>query len=454
MHRLFLLAVLFLSATALAQNAGLDRRFGERGIASLRDPSVPTNYKHIGLAACAAPDGNLNVVVQQGNTSLALFRVLPDGNLDTHFSGDGFTTVTVPLSNDEGAQGACMADGRILVLRQVPGVGNDRNFQLTRLMPDGTLDAGFGAGSGYVTVDMDTHTAGLGDLEFPLGLNIEPGGSILVSLRVFLADGGSRPGLARFTADGTLIFARTYLTLAGTTPNYATAAGMALDGKLWLFGGGNPTGLPVSSWFRAVVDALTGDVLQTFVASDGNYVVDGGRILPSGIMIIAAKYVPQSEPGGAYRPRLLVVRDTGTTFVALPSVSPMTTGTPTLSPFPGAGVAIPIGGDRVLQGSPIGDLAGEFNLATYAAVVQLGATAAEDRVDVQFGNNGRVQFAYRTETPCANGAPTLQNPVRFSNWRGRPVLAGVHSTDCTNAQRNAFASRLLAPEDIFGDSFD
>lgn len=447
---LFFSALLF-SSTAIAQNAGINRDFGSNGIASLRDPVNP-NARFLGLGACAFGD-RLNVVSASNANLLTTFRLRPDGSLDSTFGIGGFVHTEVPISGEDSAQAACLSDGRILVARMAPGTGTDRNIQLIRLTPNGALDTTF-AGTGFLTVDQDAHTTGLGDLEFPLGLNLETDGSISVSTRTYLSDGSSRPGLIRISSNGVLAYARIYTTLPGVTPVYATAAGLGPNGRIWLVGGCNPTGTPFNSWFRAELDPATGNVLQTSAGADGNYIVDGGRVLSTGVMVVVGKYVPQNQPGGAYQPRLLVFRESGTSHVVLPAPFAVNSFEPTLAPFPGYGVAIPIAEGRVLFGAPLGSQNGDFELATYAAVVELGADASGDRVDTRFGINGATQFAYRTPTPCANGSPTLQRPVRFSNWLGRPVLAGIHATTCANNPRNAFAARLLAPDDVMITGFE
>lgn len=447
----FVLSVLLVAASAHAQNTGIDRQFGIDGILSLRDRAQP-DARHLGLAACAAPGGGLNVLVATEATILTLFRIRPDGRTDRQFGNDGIVTMTVPASNEDAAQGACMGDGRIVVARHAPGAGSDMNTQLIRVLANGGLDPAF-AGVGHVTLDFDQHVAGLADWEFPLGLNLDARGNILVSMRLFTGPATSRPGLASVDESGTLRFARSY-DLPGATGEHASAAGVGPNGRIWLVGSARPNGLPYSTWFRAELDPANGSVLATNVGNDGTYLVDGGRVLANGVMVVAAKYVPQSEPGGPYRPRLLVFREAGTSFVALPAPYPVNNSAPSLSPTQGHGVAIPIADGRVLFGAPLGGNNGEWERATYAAVVELGASAAEDRVDRRFGYGGAVQFAYRTPEPCANGSPTLQRPVRFSNWRGRPVLAGIHATTCANDPRNAFVSTLMLPNDVFSGSFE
>jgi hypothetical protein len=453
MSRILTLLALFLPLSLHAQNAGLDRRFGGDGLVSLREPTA-TNARHLGMAACAAPGGGLNVVSATAADTLAMFRLRGDGSLDPSFSGDGIATMTVPASGDDTAQSACMSDGRIVLSRMAPGSGNDKNIQLIRVDPDGTLDTAFGVG-GTRTIDFDAYEVGLGDLEFPLALNLIAGNHILVSTRTYLSGGDSRPGLIRVDADGNVQFAR-LVTVSGSTPVYATGAGIGNNGRIWLVGGGNPNGTPYNSWFRVELDATTGATLASFIGTDGNYIVDGGRMLANGIMVAVGKYVPQNEPGGAYRPRLLVFRDSGATAVALPALTAVNNSAPTLAPFAGRAVAIPTGDGRVLVVAPMGGQNQEWELATYVAEVELGATAAEDRVDTRFGHNGAFQFYFPgSGTPtCANGSPPLQRMVRASNWGGRPVLVGIHATTCALNPRSTMVARLLTRDDVFFDHFD
>lgn len=453
---LFQLALLMflalLTSRGYAQNAGINRAFGTQGLTSLRDPANG-QARFLGLGACATAGNRLNVITSSSEDLLTIFRLLPDGNLDTSFGNGGLVNTVVPPSYFDDGLASCMSDGRILVVRRVPGSGADSNVQLLRLNANGTLDTSF-ASSGVLTVDFDQHASGLGDLEFPLGLNLEADGSSFVTCRIYRGDGPSRPGLVRVDSNGSVAFVRLYDTLIGVTPVYAASANIGPNGRIWMVGGGNPTSTPFNSWFRTELDAATGNVVQTFVGSDGNYVVDGGRVLANGVMVVAGKYVPQSQPGGAYQPRLIVFRSTGTSVVSLPLPAPVSTFEPTLSPYPGRAVAIPTVDNRVLFGAPLGDQTGAYELATYAAVIELGADANGDRVDTRFGQNGATQFAYRTANPCANGAPTEQRPVRFSNWLNRPVVAGIHATTCGPNPRNAFVARLLAPEDVLSNSFE
>lgn len=205
-----------------------------------------------------------------------------------------------------------------------------------------------------------------------------------------------------------------------TQETYLTLFRLRRNGSL-----DTPTNTAFVTWFKAVVDSITCNLLSTTVGQEGNDIVDGGRVLPSGIMVVAEKFVPQSEPGGPYRPRLLVFHEQGASHVALPLAAPVNApandSAATVSPFPGVGVAIPLTDGRILQGSPMGGQNGGYELATYAAVVELGATAAQDRADTRFGLNRATQFVFRLDPACTLNSPPLQRAVRFSNWLSRPA---------------------------------
>jgi hypothetical protein len=451
MSRLLALLALILALPAAAQNVGLDPRFGSDGMLSLRDPSAP-NARQIGMSACAAPGGGLTVVAATADDRLAMFRLKLDGSLDTSFSGDGMTSIAVPPSNDDTVLGACMSDGRIVLARMAQGTGSDRNIQVMRVTPDGELDAAFGIG-GTRVIDFDAYEPGLGDLEFVLGINLIAGNEILVTTRIFVGGNDSRPGIARLDASGNISYAR-IINVPGATVHYASGAGIGVDNRIWVVGGCNPTNTAYNTWFRAELDPATGATLESFVGNEGNYTVDSGRVLANGVMVALGKYVPQNEPGGAYRPRLLVFREGGTTTLTLPALNAVNDFEPTLSPFPGHAVVIPTTDGRVMVSAPMGGQNGQFDLATYVASAEVGASAAEDRVETRFGNNGAFQFHASAGAPCTNGSPPAQRITRASNWLGRPILVGFHATTCSTMPRNVMVARVLLRDDVFFDGFD
>ena len=150
---------------------------GGDGTASAAAAMAP----HDGPPLILLPGGTLNVLSMTKETFLTVFRLRKDGSLDTSFSGDGMTTITVPSSFDDNGFGSCMADGRIVVVRHAQGVGSDMNVQIFRVMPDGVLDPSFANGTGVLTLDMDQYVSGLANAEYPTGLNLDAAGNIFLS---------------------------------------------------------------------------------------------------------------------------------------------------------------------------------------------------------------------------------------------------------------------------------
>ena len=100
--------------------------------------------------------------------SLERRRMLSAGDLDLTF-GDGTVTVDLPGSNsDTGLAVALQADGRLVVAAL-----SDGDFAVTRYAPDGTIDAGFGAGG--------TARVEFGKLDIPRDIAVDGEGRIVVA---------------------------------------------------------------------------------------------------------------------------------------------------------------------------------------------------------------------------------------------------------------------------------
>lgn len=87
-------------------------------------------------------------VPQSGtNYDLVVARMNPDGSLDTSFGNGGVTTIDAGSSTDAAKALIIQSDGRIVVGGAAPGVG----AALARLNTDGSLDASFGTGGKVIT---------------------------------------------------------------------------------------------------------------------------------------------------------------------------------------------------------------------------------------------------------------------------------------------------------------
>lgn len=437
----------FLSAAAFAQNSGIDRRFGDGGIASISDPQNP-DAGAIGFVACGVSPDHVRLVSYRNSTTLVSIRVdaqgLPVGSM---------MPVTVAASASSNVViGACMGDGRIVVVREVAGTDQDRNIQVLRLRADGTLDPSFGSGSGQVVVDMDAYAV-LGDAERPSGLNLEASGGVLVSLRLDAPGNNTDPGLVRLAADGTVRFARHYPTLPGLTgASAATAAGLAADGHVWMAGTGEQPGL--TTWFRVRVDAASGQTIDSISGgADDDVITGSGRMLADGNTMVVVSRATQD--GLRYRPRLLVIRGSAASHVDLPTPFDIAAAPASMPAYVSGGNAIPTSEGRILLVDALMRLPDlDRDVATYAALVELGPGAGLDRIDPRFGTGGRTQFAWRGSEACAGNVPTWQRALHATNWRGRALLSGWHLRTCTGSEPRPMLARVLNADDVFADGLE
>jgi uncharacterized delta-60 repeat protein len=136
------------------------------------------------------PDGKIVVAgySQNGAYNFAVARLLPDGNLDETFDGDGIVTTSF-VTNSEAWGVVLQPDGRIVVAGRAGNSGID--FAVARYLPNGTLDATFN--------DNGRVTTNLGGSDYGRSVALQPDGKILV--------GGSSDGsmaVVRYDTDGRL----------------------------------------------------------------------------------------------------------------------------------------------------------------------------------------------------------------------------------------------------------
>lgn len=467
MRRLtWFLPALLCCGAAFAQNSGIDRSFGDNGIASISDPQQPTSELQ-GFVSCAMPGGKLRMVARLNPTQIG--SQLVDANGQTSGS---LARISVHTESWEGggfqAIGACMGDGRIVIAREVVGTfrsahpdGNlfDSNLHVVRLRSDGSLDPEFGFG-GEVLLDMDGYTTGLDVRETPLGINLEPDGGVLVSMALEVTGGGSNAGLVRLAADGSVRFARRYAIFptlpSGDSTLYASAAGVAANGQIWMAGTAALTSGTAA--FRVRLDG-DGILVNAPVFSGGadSVYTGGGRVLADGdTMVLAAR---STADGQRYLPRLIVFRDSEVSQLALPEPFAIAGASASLPAFESwvssAGTVIPTGEGRFLLVDGLARMPSlSAPVATYLSLIQLGATAAGDQVDTRFGIAGRTQFAWRGMQICTAAAPPPQRPMHATNWRGRPLLTGWHSRTCDLNNKRALLARVLYAGDVFSNGFE
>jgi len=238
----------------------LDTTFGDDGL-------VTTGFGVIfGLAQAVAvqPDGKIvaaGYIVDPptGVSARALARYLPDGTLDTTFSGDG------KLTTDQAGQVFAILlqpDGKIVAAG---------GLVLARYHPDGTLDTTFGD-DGQVTVDF-------GEI---LAAALQPDGKIVAAGPVFNSSAGQYEfALARYLPDGTLDSTfdgdgRVTTDVGGS--GFARAVALQADGKIVAAGSIAFDVAPFHVDF-ALARYLPDGTLDTTFGGDGLVTTDFGGIL-------------------------------------------------------------------------------------------------------------------------------------------------------------------------------
>ncbi len=154
--------------TRLNSNGSIDKSFGTFGEEEVNFGGTETAR---GLAIQA--DGKILVEGSTdavGGGDLAIARLNPNGGLDSSFSGDGKLTLGYGAPEEFGTGVAVQQNGRILVMGSYADV--QRDFVVSRLNADGTVDTSFGA-NGTATVEM-------GGNEFDGDLILQPDGNIVL----------------------------------------------------------------------------------------------------------------------------------------------------------------------------------------------------------------------------------------------------------------------------------
>jgi uncharacterized delta-60 repeat protein len=170
-------------AGASSPPGSLDPSFGHGGIEQLADPGPG----YVGNAVAVQPDGKI-VVVGSNMLSFDVFamnitRYLPNGSLDGSFGNGGRVDPGIHSQGAIALHVDIESDGRIVVLG-----GQNDEVDVVRLLPDGELDPSFGTG-GVVA-----------PLAGRLGSQLSGGFSLAVA-----GDGSIYIGTERFSRDELIV---------------------------------------------------------------------------------------------------------------------------------------------------------------------------------------------------------------------------------------------------------
>jgi uncharacterized delta-60 repeat protein len=246
--------------TARYDNAGrLDPSFG-RGGSVLTDFGAGTYAD--GLAVAIQPDGKILVggVVTAGSPAqddVALTRYLPDGRLDPGF-GNGGKVFDAP---GEASTLALQADGKIIA---ADGGG------VARLEPDGSLDTGFGSG-GRVTPGFSFRSLAVqGDGKIVVAGSLQRGNHYEFALRRYSSNGSSDPDFA----NGGPVFTR----FGKRSSDEAAGVAVQADGKIVLAGGTEPRGGLTFEAYLALARYTVGGPLDPQFGKAGKVLTDFHRL--------------------------------------------------------------------------------------------------------------------------------------------------------------------------------
>ncbi len=466
----FLRCVLYTGAMLLAANlwattalAGvLDETFADHGKKVLDFSGSPgASGLEYAIANCPAANGRQLVVMRDSNSGILVTRLNFDGSLDTGFGSNGLRRHPVPLSNLIGPVSAavCRADGGIWIAAVAHFSDEDERIRLVALDAQGELVPGGAFGSqGFADIALQSDGSSLQAGRDVRGFNQAPDGRAFVTGDVMGATGSTLPWLVALDADGGLRGAPVLQPTGLTGSINATTAGVGPGGGIWVVGRGNGA----NNWrtvYRGYVDPKSLALVNTELFQiPGQHVdVSGGEMVRSGVMVVgAARRANFSSPG---QPMLLVLRTGGViNALDMPAAQPladdgMQTG---ISAEGKAIVALP--DQRVLyatgaerwDGAQFGGYKG-----WYFAQAVIGASAAEDRVDVDFGDGGSAVYRAASGEPDCSGVLNTQYHVRASLWQGRPTAIGFWNRHCNpEGERDAVLLRLRPRDLIFANGFE
>jgi uncharacterized delta-60 repeat protein len=185
----------YLAMARVRPDGELETSFGDGGVVE-DDLSLGGVYTHL---FAVQPDGRILAVADPDDDPIVA-RFTADGRLDPTFSDDGLARIAIPNGQQIYAIGVD-DDGRIVIGgwtegEQAPGYGFlERDYLLVRLLPDGSLDSGFGNG-GVAVADYT-----LGDEVRQLAFDHEDR-IVVTGHAEDTAPFGLDLGVARFTPEG------------------------------------------------------------------------------------------------------------------------------------------------------------------------------------------------------------------------------------------------------------
>lgn len=245
------------------------------------------------------------IVMVGGYSQFNIIRLMPDGTLDPTFGAAGVASVDFGLQNDYPYDVAVQPDGKIVVIGVIDGPSstNDQAVGVTRLNADGTLDNTFN-GTGKLVFDFED------TINHPNAVALQDDGKILIAGYTG-ASATADFAVARLNPDGS--FDTTFDTDGKVRINVqgddrARAMAIAPDGKIIVGGMSYPVG--VNNCGFAAIRLLTDGSLDNTFSTDGRALAKIGSgndsvfdlaVQPDGKVILVADSSLSSQDIGVVR---------------------------------------------------------------------------------------------------------------------------------------------------------
>ena len=301
--RLLVLSALFVTST-FANTVTHDTSFSGDGYSVLPIVQVSNDYS-ASRSFAIQPDGKIvvagDVIRDHEQREFALSRINPDGTLDTSFGTNGIVVARLGNNADSVSKVRLQPDGKILLAGTSWADGTGYNILLVRYNSNGTLDTTFNS-TGFVTRNINGES-----YDYAGDMAVLPDGKIVVV-------GSSNPGYAvgdilimRFNADGTLdtTFDGDGILVMTTTAGGAAGQIILLpDGKYLVTGYRNDGAKPDFLLMRLNPDGSfdtsfgTGGATVASVSPDANYISSTDRQSDGKIIAVGSNYIARFTSDG------------------------------------------------------------------------------------------------------------------------------------------------------------
>ncbi len=436
----------------------LDLQFGEKGVAQFPGNEVSNFVVHLTFAN----DGRIlmSVGTKNNNLNKMLFRILPDGQLDT----GGWVTNNITPLDDNINDMVIQPNGKIVAIGNILDTG----MGLARYNPDGSFDTDFGFGRGYLTNGNPRN--------YGLATAVDSAGRIIAVRGIVDTDDGINFKVPRYQPNGSLSLWPSGRPINGMIGNwggvtdFATEIEMYPDESFIVVGNSDGTVALTRYTAAGAVDTTfgSGGTAKPPIAA-GNALASGTTIQSDGKIIVTGSvakklFIMRLNSNGTYDPTFngngLVVLDvpnsTNERFndvVVLPdgkiiAVGSVTkggnsellamrfnsNGSPDNTFFDDARLELPFGGDASLEaitmeadGSVMMAGCVEDTVDHFVAV----RLESDGKPDFDFGDSSILEFA---ETPTMGDACALA--IARDVNTGEFVLAG-YTTNTEGRQQFA-----------------